>query len=259
MVVGIFGCGPAGLFAARAAESLGHEVVIISKRQKSNIYGAQYLHKPIPGFSHPKPTGTVQTYRLGTAAGYAQRVYNDGKLRTSWLRVPDGPVGIWDLRATYDQAWEHYQSRIVHEYLSAESVAQYAATFDKLISAVPRWALCKEPGEHYFNSVPIMVTRRMEYTGLRTFFGPETNGVVYNGTTYGHWYRTAHIFGHSSTEAVSSPEFLRDNVDAEPGFKIIGTNCTCHPDLIRVGRLGKWERGILTHHAFEDTIKELSD
>lgn len=257
-VVGIFGCGPAGLFAARAAETLGHEVVIISRKQKSVIYGAQYLHRPIPDLTDPSPDGKIKTYRLGTAAGYAHRVYGNGNRRTSWEKVPDEEVGIWNLRQAYNNAWERYSERIVHELLSYESVAQYTAVCDYLISTVPRWAICEHPDFHFFHSIPIMVTKHMEYTGLRQVFGGQVNAVVYNGTKYGEWYRTSVIFGHESTEAVSSPDFLRDNPHAEPGFKVFDTNCDCHPNLIRAGRLGKWERGILTHHAFEDTIKELS-
>jgi hypothetical protein len=129
---------------------------------------------------------------------------------------------------------------------------------DLLVSTVPLWVICKRQDTHKFRTVSIMVTKRMEYTGLRTFFGGDTHGIIYNGTTYGNWYRTSHIFGHSSTEA-SDPDFLKDNPDAEPGYKIVGNNCDCHPNIIRAGRMGKWERGVLTHHAYEDTIKAIAE
>jgi len=258
MVVGIFGCGPAGLFAAQAAQMLGHDVVIVSRKIKSNIYGAQYLHKPIPGLSVPASKGIVKTFRLGTAEGYATRVYGDGKRRTSYDIAQDEREA-WDLRATYDVAWEKFQAQINHQLLDGDAVIQYQAICDKVISTVPLWVICMRPDIHMFNSVSIMVTRRMEYTGLTTYFGHESNGVVYNGTNYGNWYRTSHVFGHSSTEAIASAEFLKENRDAEPGFKIISSNCDCHPGITRAGRMGRWQAGVLTHHAFDDTIQALAD
>lgn len=258
MVVGILGCGPAGLFAAQAAQMLGHEVVIVSRKVKSVIYGAQYLHKPIPGLSVPASKGTVKTYRLGTAERYAARVYGNGKRRTSYDIAPD-EQDAWDLRSTYNVAWEKFSDQINHQLLDGDAAIQYQAICDKVISTVPLWAICMHPEAHKFDSVSIMVIRRMEYTGLSDFFGSGSNGVVYNGTNYGHWYRTSHVFGHSSTEAVANPEFLKENRDAEPGFKIVGTNCNCHPGIIKAGRMGKWKPRILTHHAFEDTIQALAD
>jgi hypothetical protein len=112
LVVGIFGCGPAGLFAAQAVQDMGHQPVIISKKIKSKIYGAQFLHKPIPGLVNPKPQGYIKTYRLGTAAGYAERVYGNGTELTSWDRVPVDPVKAWDLREAYDRAWEKFEGQI---------------------------------------------------------------------------------------------------------------------------------------------------
>lgn len=258
MVVGILGCGPAGLFAAQAAQVLGHEVMIVSRKTKSIIYGAQYLHKPIPGLSTPASKGTIKTYRLGTAEGYAERVYGDGKRPTSYDLAPD-ERDAWDLRSAYDAAWDKFEGQINHQLLDGDGAIQYEAVCDKVISTVPLWAICMRPDAHMFHSVSIMVTRRMEYTGLKTFFGGESNGVIYNGTNYGRWYRTSHVFGHSSTEAIASSEFLEENPGAEPGFKIVSSNCDCHPGIIKAGRMGKWQAGILTHHAFDDTIQALAD
>ena len=259
MVVAIFGCGPAGLFVAQAAEQMGHEIVIISRKVKSKIYGAQYLHEPIPDLSPPKPQGEIKTYRLGSAAGYAARVYKDGKRRTSFEYGPTDPVPAWNLRTTYDRAWEKFESRINHELLDGNDVAQFTAICDVLISTIPLWSLCLRPDIHKFNSVATMVAPRMEYTGLQAYFGDNTNGVVYNGTSYGYWYRTSHIFGYSSTEAVSSPEFLHQHRDAEPGFKVVDNTCDCHPELHKLGRMGKWKSGVLTHHAYKEALQLLSE
>jgi hypothetical protein len=45
----ILGCGPAGLFAAQAAKNAGADYRILSKRRKSEMFGAQFLQSPIAG------------------------------------------------------------------------------------------------------------------------------------------------------------------------------------------------------------------
>lgn len=251
--VAVLGCGPAGLFVAQALSLHGIEHVIISKKQQSQIYGAQYLHKPIPGLSPSLPTGDITTIRVGRPEVYAERVYGVGKMVTSWDRVvPEAPA--WDLRETYDAAWEKFSDKIMDWTVSPQEVKEFSAQFDLVISTVPLWAICERPKEHFFHSVDILVNKSI---GLEAEIDAP-NWVVYNGTWKSPCYRISNIFGHPSGEARIDPALVQ-KPGWELGFKVAGTNCDCHPAVLRAGRMGTWERGVLTHHAFERTLVALHD
>jgi hypothetical protein len=89
------------------------------------------------------------------------------------------------------------------------------------------------------------------------FNGASYNYVIYNGTTQGLWYRASRINGYEATEALAHPALVNDGWSL--GFKVQDTDCDCHPNVVRAGRMGKWKSGILTHHAFEDTIAAIND
>lgn len=262
--VAVLGCGPAGLFAAQALSLHGIEPAIISKKKKSELYGAQYLHKPIPGLSSQLPTGSISTYRVGSPEVYAERVYGWGTTLTSWDRVV--PLAeAWDLRSTYDAAWDKFSDDIVDTAVSADDVGEFGAQFDLVISTIPLWSICAKSNKHFFKSQNILVRKILVRNGITFDEAPveivndkDENWVVYNGTHQFSWYRASYIFGHSCFEARSEPAFQINKL-WEPGFKVVGTDCDCHPAVIRAGRMGTWTRGVLTHHAFERTIEAISE
>jgi hypothetical protein len=226
----------------------------MSKKQKSNIYGAQYLHKPIPGLSSQRPDGRIRTIRSGHRAVYAERVYGNGQHVTSWTKVHPS-AAAWDLRETYDRAWEKFQGSIADFQLGPNDIPELTAEFDLVISTIPLWSICRDPGRHLFNSVSILVKKDVQVTGVNL---REPNWVIYNGTREHDWYRASKIFGHTSIEARSHPRLLIQK-GWESGFKVVDTNCDCHPNIVRAGRMGLWTRGVLTHHAFETAVESIAD
>src|SRR4051812_39938970 len=82
--IAILGCGPAGIISAHAVRQSGHKPVILSSKQKSRIPGSQYLHQAIPDLTAVYPENTVQYVRMGTAEGYAYKVYGDSNRYTGW-------------------------------------------------------------------------------------------------------------------------------------------------------------------------------
>lgn len=258
----ILGSGPAGLFAAHTTEFVGCSVVIISKKQKSPIIGAQYLHQPIMGLNDPqKPDGMVGTYLHGSKENYCRRVYGSASVGAHWQRLSEHPffVPAWDLRRTYDEAWERFEPVIVDQEVTSQDVDEFTMNFDTVISTIPHWRLCDHPDEHQFMSVDIMVRQGIE--GRPPPRAGDESFVVYNGSETGYWYRTSRIFGHETTEGVAKyngpmPEEEQSRWD-DVGYKVVGNNCDCHPNLVRTGRHGLWERGILTHHTVEHTINAI--
>jgi len=246
----ILGCGPAGLFAAQACELAGIEAVIISKKKPSFIYGAQYLHQPIPGLTTAE-TFLVHTMRNGQSEHYAERVYGDAQRVTSWdILQPVTPA--WDLRSTYYRAWDKFEDKIVDQAVDFQDVHELCAGFDLVISTVPKWSICGNP-MHKFPSVAIMVRPIVEFQ----IGGAPENYVIYNGTPEGIWYRCSSIQGKESTEAIAHPSLVGQGW--ELGFKVMDTDCDCHQAVVHAGRMGQWRSGVLTHHAFEATIEAISD
>jgi threonine dehydrogenase-like Zn-dependent dehydrogenase len=258
--VAVIGCGPAGLFAAKAVEDLGHSVTITSEKKRSEFYGAQYLHRPIPGFSSQAPDGEIRTIRVGSAAGYADRVYQDRTRVTSWSKAHSEPVPAWDLRKTYDAAWEHFEQQIVGFSMGVEDLEEYDRQFDLVINTAPLWRFCIS-SQHTFQSKTIFVAP------VVMSMVSDRNYVIYNGLEKNGdndtWYRSSQIFGHASTEFGTplnkEAEPLRHITNWDLGFKIVGSNCDCHPNVVRAGRMGTWTPGVLTHHAYETAVSACTD
>lgn len=249
VTVCVLGCGPAGLFAAHAIAMAGGVPVIASRKVKSEFPGAQYLQRPIPGICQPEPDGHIRTYVLGTKEKYAELVYGDPTVATSWPQYTGAPEPAWDLRAAYDIAWDMYEDQIIDTELAPNDVEEMTSTFPVVLSAIPAWELCKCRAQHKFDQMTIAVNRFIYWHPPQK---DPPNFVIYNGSGHGAWYRTAKIFGHESTEAI--PAKVADMSDWRVGYKILGNNCDCHPNMTRVGRLGTWKRGVLTHHAFDSAL-----
>lgn len=242
------------MFAAQALSLHGIRPTIISKKQKSVIYGAQYLHQPIPELSSQAPATDIYTFRVGLPEVYAERVYGLATMPTSWDRVV-AVQPAWDLRSTYDAAWAKFEHRIIDWRISPSEVQEITTQFDLVISTIPAWAICLKPDRHSFESVNILVRKQLDFD-FRPFYKVPDNWVVYNGTWDYDWYRASNIFGYPSAEARSGPH-LHINKIWEPGFKVVDTSCDCHPNVVRAGRMGTWKRGVLTHHAFEQTLRQI--
>jgi hypothetical protein len=231
---------------------LGLQPAIFSHKVKSQLYGAQYLHKPIPGLCSQEPNGLVTTHLLGRPEHYAQRVYGDAHKVTSWSRTKP-IVGAWDLRAAYSKAWEQFQPNIINGKLGPDDIKDMLGWYDLVISTVPLWSICTKPRQHIFNSIAIMVKPEI-YIDID---GEGDNHVYYNGTEEGDWYRASQIFGHSSTEARANPHLAAEGWSV--GYKVVGNTCDCHQGLVRAGRMGEWRSGVLTHHAFDIALASISE
>ena len=100
MKIAILGCGPSGLAAAHAAlNTVNCSLDIFSKKVKSPMWGAQYLHGPVPGIPSAEPT-LIRYIMRGAPEDYLRKVYAD-----KW----DGTINdemrtqahlAWDIRTT---------------------------------------------------------------------------------------------------------------------------------------------------------------
>jgi hypothetical protein len=257
--VTILGCGPAGLLAAYAVERLGGSAVIVSRKIKSALPGAQYLHEPIPGLSG-EPDGVIRTYRQGTREGYAKKVYGDPAAPCSWDDQAEEREA-WDLRALYDRLWGMYQSQVVDAEISWSALDRVGQRSRLVISTLPLIKSCHQQahrsGDHRFD---------WESMWTIDYASPDVadNTVLYSGSEEQSWYRASRVFGHASTEwsnlnpplggAYLTPEEEKPPLIFVPrkGIKVKGATCDCWPLIKRAGRFGTWTKNYLTHHAFRD-------
>lgn len=271
----ILGAGPAGLLAAHAVEQLGGKPTIASRASresaevagKSVFQGAQYLQAPIAGLTF-EPDGVIRTYKHGTAAGYAKKVYGDPAAPCSWDDQPPEREA-WDLRAAYDRLWERYQERILPREITRHDLDMLSVDpgWSLVISTLPAIHVCYQRdltrapnGVHHFD---------WESMWTIDYAPPEVmdNTVLYSGDQSCSWYRASRVFGHAATEwsdlspplggAYLTPEQEKPPLVYIPqkGIKVKGTNCDCWPNIKRVGRFGTWRKGYLSHHAYHDAAR----
>ena len=245
----ILGCGPAGLVAAQAARLHGARVYIASRKQKSFIGGAQYLHEPIPEISDSvQPDGYIRIMMVGSEEGYAQKVYGIADAETSWRNYEDGArVPAWDLRRAYDDLYELFEDHIVNTELDADVIGNVINTLepDLVVSAIPLPALCIDHN-HLF-------TKQNVYVDMDR--GLADNVIVWNGDPRTEWYRASRIF--SVTGGYEYPDDGTPVRNARLIGKPLDNDCDCWPDIVRTGRYGKWKKDVLVHHSFAQITEAL--
>lgn len=247
MKIMILGCGPAGLIAAHAAAKRGHDIAIASKPRKSRMNGAQYLHAPIPD-ANKLPEFTINYQLAGDVDGYRDKVYGPmANIRVS----PESLVGqhpAWDIREAYDWLWDQYKN----------SIEVWEASPDHLLSRMRR----VRP-DHVISTVPapLLCARRHEFDEARIWATEFAHGQIKNNTVlcqgspeFG-WYRSSRIQEYQNTEwpllYKPAPDVAMSRVHEV--VKPIRTNCNCFPAVTRMGRYGKWQKGVLSHEAWTDT------
>ncbi len=259
MKVAILGCGPAGLMAAHAAVVEGHEVDIISKRRKSEMFGAQYLHLPIP--SLPEVSSGIVLYQLqgGTDAEYRHKVYGHefgGQVSTQEFNEPHD---AWDIRATYGFLWDLYWSRIKpaqwdlqNTHVLTEAIV---VNYDMVVSSLPRPVLCYDRMRHQFASKTIWAVGDAPERGVFAPFKVPDMSVVCDASPEVGWYRASTIFGYSTVEwsRPKKPPIAGVSEVVKP----LATDCDCWPMIKHVGRYGQWKKGVLSHTAYFDTQQHL--
>jgi hypothetical protein len=247
MRVAVLGCGPTGLVAAHAAAEMGADVTIYSKPRKSEMFGAQYLHVPIPGVECGKPRAISYTLQ-GSADDYRQKVYG-----ADWTGAvsPEGYEGdhlAYDIRATYDNLWAAYSDAIVEADIKP---AWLAATlrwddFTLVLNTIPAPQLCMLG--HTFAAQDIWAMGDAPERGQKVPFHIAEDTVICNGEKEPSWYRASNIFGHSTIEW--SDNGRKPPLPVSKVSKPLFNNCSCWPHLTRLGRYGMWRKGILVHHAY---------
>lgn len=240
--IAVLGCGPMGLLVAHAVIQAGHRPYVYSIKKKSVIPGSQHLHGPIPGGVTPLyPEGTIQFVRLGTAAGYAEKVYGDKGRETGWdnyLQV----YPSWNVIKAYNTLWGWYEDLITDLDIRSIDKTSLFNQYDLVISTLPAGILCYDPS-HRFNGVSYYIKP------LPT--PPEDARheiVVYNGLLSDPWYRWSILGGQTSIEATH--DIWMGDPTVITGTKAVDHTCDCWPEVVRCGRWAEWRHGITMHRSY---------
>jgi hypothetical protein len=262
--VAILGAGPAGLMAAHAVALEGIPIVILSQPDKdgnvakSRLGGAQFLHSPIPMVNDDMEATTV-TYKLrGDVLTYRHKVYGDDPNIpfVSMEGVTDGKEQqAWNLQATYDRLWDllggdSANAQVINPAFIDEALKK--EWFSAIISTVPAQAICQSYADMAWHGPPhAFVSQKVLIHNECILQDLPDNTVFYNGDLSQSWYRCSKLYGYGSTEWSSLAPRPPQNGLVE-ARKPLRTNCDCYEGkVLKLGRMGTWTKGVLTHHAFQ--------
>lgn len=259
----ILGSGPAGLLAAHACVMAGEPFTILSRGEASKLGGAQFLHHAIPALTRKRPEGEITYTLVGDGETYRRKVYGGDNRYVDFVsfdRVPPNQPA-WSLKDNYARLWSAYSRYITDVNVTPELLRDVQGDYKLVISGIPKPALCEHlvPSPHTnivhnFVSQPILIWDQCIISGIKE------NEILYDGTEDRSWYRASSIFGVGSTEwSTLGPRPPISGLKAIK--KPIFNNCDCFPDVVRIGRQGRWEKGILSDDGYartEQAIRALS-
>jgi hypothetical protein len=236
--IGIIGCGPAGLLAAHAAVQAGYEPTLFAPgATPSPPAPGVFLHMAIPELADPaRPDDNVTFRKLGRESVYARKVYGC-VTATSWRKFTNGSYPAWALDPLYRQLWQLYGDLVQPGIVKGDDIKDFLESYRLTINTAPLERLCI--GGHGF-------PRRRTWYVADAPNWVRHNEMVYNGLEENTWFRASKFFGRKLTEFAVEPS----NGSGAQGMKVQPTDCDCHPGMLRVGRWGTWQPGVLLHHAY---------
>lgn len=258
--VAILGSGPAGLFAAQAVYDSGNVAHIFSRGERSPLYGAQYLHAPVPGFD----CGDAQqvAYILkGSAESYRRKVYGDVPAGLTVSPEVLQPLHeAWDIRKVYDQAWDRFKGIITPGEITTYWLDNgfEGSGYDLVVFSLPLISFCQ--AGHQFRSQEIWAQGDAPDLGISCSVTVEPWTIIANGEDSPSWYRASNVFGHRTVEWPYRPKPPVEGLAKV--HKAVSTNCDCWSEIggapvVRVGRYGTWFKGEFSHRAYDRTMNAI--
>lgn len=267
--VAILGSGPSGLVAAAAAEMAGWWPAIITNTLRpSGMFGAQYLHEPIP-FVTPDDRVQINYILKGTPEGYRDRVYGASYAGPVSPEEYGGSHDAWDIRETYGRLHNYFVDYMKVATVRPADVPDIKRAFVFVISTIPATALC--PGynveatsdlhyAHNFPAAEIWAAGDAPEIGITLPYQCDDNTVICNGEEDGPaWYRMSRIYGRLTIEWPGTLFAQPPLPTVAKVRKPITTNCDCWvgAKFMRAGRYGEWKRGILVHEVYNTVYNQL--
>jgi hypothetical protein len=237
--------------AAHALALADREFDIFSLGEPSRLVGPQYLYQHIPEVTELEPEGYVHQVCRGTMEGYRRKLY--GAIDPGWIERPLAPgYNAWSLRLVYEKLWLLYSARVKPMEVGPKVLAGLLSSreYGRVISTIPATSICQST-DHRFIAWSILVAdKNVEPIA--------DNTIVFNGMESPSWVRESNIFGMQTTEwpmSITDPQRRRTRPplpDVYEFEKPLRTNCDCFPDVLRMGRFGKWRNETWAHDAYNE-------
>lgn len=285
--VAVLGCGPSGLIAAHTAATLGCKVEIFSKKRKSELFGSQYLHEPIPGIISIDEGEPVKYVVLGTPEEYRRKTH--GKFWDGIIAPEDFETDhmAWDIRLAYNRLWRKYSDLIVdfeiknpepeEDFPVDRAIApfknnrayQYADSrigfyaYDLVVSTVPRTIWIKQFEEFRYSTgwAAGDAPERGSFVDLPDEVSDNT--IICDGTSRVEWTRLSKVFGHTTVEwphSMEQPHPKAVRVVKPLEYKNNRVSNPANQDkFLHVGRYGEWKKGVVVTDAMSQVQKRITE
>lgn len=261
--VAVLGCGPSGLVSVHAAVNNGCDVDIYSKYRKSQLFGSQYLHSPIPGMTRASDSVTVTYVNNGSPHDYRRKAHG-----AAW----DGIVApedfetehlAWNIRECYDKLWGAYHYFINPLDISGD-VGELDTnikfdSYDLVVSSLPRpvWSVGRNFGDRFVSSKGWALGDAPEEGRMVPYQAPD-NTIICDGTADVAYTRLSRVFGYTTVEwphrdghkpPVEGVAEITRPLKYEPGIN------NPADQFLHVGRFGTWTKGVLVTDAYDEVDK----
>lgn len=265
----ILGAGPAGMLAAHAVHQTRPKAKVVmfsmpeagaNTPKRSELYGCQYLHEYIPGLGLPEKGRLVDYQVIGEYEDYRAKVYGRGWSGNTSVDEygPEGAHYAWDLRAAYDTLWSRYWLLVLPTLVNSHVLRPLLEDRSAItVSTIPLRTICVDP-RHDFLTQDIWAMGSRDITDAQErmpYLAPDMT-VQCNGTRDTAWYRAATVFGYSTVEWPGAKKPPLATVAAVR--KPLSTDCDCWPGMVRAGRFGKWQKGVLVHTVYNEVQEILA-
>lgn len=245
----VIGCGPAGVLTAHACHLHGLQTTVVSPLvAMSKQYGAQYVHSKIDDVDHESFFLHYEYH--GREDNYRKKIYGD-KVPvngTSWRRFR-GITEAWPIYDIYQELFSRYRQSMKTLKVDPKNIWDLVDTYDYVFNTAP------------LDSLAPMGEYRVEYVWVvssRAEKDVNENEIHYYGDERPA-YRSSQIAGFRSIEF---PEKAYDRIPWRLRRKAVKVakplDCLVElPGVYRLGRYGKWQKGVLVDQAFHETMNIL--
>lgn len=273
MKVAILGTGPSAAYVAMACTKLSVKYDVLSSCSPTLFFPGSFWLRQNP-WTNTTPTTKMHIYSTGDAIGYLRKQWK--MVDPAWLLHTSFPETahtelVWNPYEILKPFWKTKNILLIKD-LSDEDI-EYIAKGYELVFMTFATQESKNVMKSFVIRYPIVSYNLEEikadaemYPMTSTMLASKLSYCIYDGDT-GHWMtRISQLFGYLHLEYsqyyVPNQELIGDGKitwvpDTNPDTPEWDPQDVPADNVILVGRHAQWSRKVLSHNAYEQTIKIL--
>ncbi len=274
MKVAILGAGPSAAYIATACEDFSVEYDIISSRSPTLFFPGSFWLRQNP-WTALMPVTKVHIYSTGSAIGYLRKQWKmvdpAWLLHTSFPEISRTEL-VWNPYDFLIPFWKNKDILLIKD-LSDEDIKDIAEGYDAVFMTFATQK-SKKVMEPFVIKYPIISYNAEElakvdnetYPLTSTLLSSKISYCIYDGDAGHHMTRVSQLFGYVHFEYsqyyIPTQELIGNGKvtwvsDTYPATPEWNPQDVPADNIILVGRHAQWNRKILSHHAYEQTVKIL--